>query len=110
MTPEYLNMRCCMCPNIGKDSKECPGIPGTLHPTSSTCRFVKNYIDDRGWKYKVMPGIGENSFKARYQKPDKQGNAGWKGLTAVPWRNSFDEAQADLNSYAKRKGWSEWGG
>ncbi len=30
---------------------------------------MKIYIDDRGWRYKVMPGIGGETFKARYQKP-----------------------------------------
>lgn len=110
MTPEYLDMRCCMCPNIQKNLPTCPGIPGTPHPSPSPCRFVKAYIDERGWKYKVMSGIGENTFKARYQKPDKQGSTGWKGLAAVPWRKSFDEAQADLNAHAKKKGWIEWPG
>lgn len=99
-----------MCPNMEKNEQECPGIQGSLHPNPSPCRFVKAYIDDRGWKYKVMPGISGSTFKARYQKPEKQGSIGWKGLTAVPWRDSFDEAQADLNEYAKRKGWSEWNG
>ena len=28
----------------------------------------KNYIDNRGWKYRVMSGLGENAFKARYQR------------------------------------------
>ena len=32
---------------------------------------AKKYIDARGWKYKVMGGIGENTYKARYQKPEK---------------------------------------
>lgn len=110
MTPEYLEMRCCMCPNHEKNTQECPGIPGTLHTKPSPCRFVKAYIDNRGWKYKVMAGLGDNTFKARYQKPEKNGSIGWKGLHAVPWRNSFDEAQADLNAYAKQKGWAEWAG
>ena len=105
---EYLEMRCCMCPNIQQNNLVCPGLPGTLHSTASRCRFVKVYIDNRGWKYKVMSGIGQDSFKARYQKPDKQGSDGWKGLAALPWRKTFDEAQADLNIYAKEKGWSEW--
>lgn len=105
---EYFESRCCMCPNIQENEKVCPGIPGTPHPHNTPCRFVKSYIDERGWKYKVMSGIGQNSFKARYQKPDKDGSDGWKGLAAVPWRKTFDEAQADLNAYAKRKTFSEW--
>lgn len=67
----------------------------------------KKYIDNRGWKYKVMGGIGGN-FKARYQKPDKKGNVGWKGVAAVPWRKTFEEAQTDLDHLAREKGWKEW--
>lgn len=69
----------------------------------------KKYVDGRGWKYKVMPGIGEDSYKARYQKPDKTGDtAGWKGVPSLPWRTTFDEAQADLDRLAEEKGWNEW--
>jgi len=56
----------------------------------------------------VRSGIGPNAWKARYQKPEKQGTTdGWKGLGAVPWRETFDQAQADLNAYAKKKRWAE---
>ena len=108
--PEYLQMRCCMCPNLQVNTSTCPGIPGTLHPSPTPCRFVKSYIDERGWKYRVMSGIGGDMFKARYQKADAHGSACWKGLAAVPWRDSFDQAQVDLNAYAKQKGWSELAG
>lgn len=104
---EYYCMRCCICPNVGEDKRECPGIPGTPHPEAEPCRFVRGYTDDRGWRYKVMPGIGSDCFKARYSKP---GQSGWKGLAAVPWRTSFDEAQADLNALAEKKGWSPYEG
>lgn len=68
----------------------------------------KAYIDHRGWKYQVMSGLGENTFKARYQKPDHSGNVGWKGLTTVPWRLSREAAQADLDQLAEKKGWKVW--
>ena len=72
-------------------------------------RMPKKYIDDRGWKYQVMSGIGSDpAFKARYQRPEKQGDVGWKGLAAVPWRPSREEAQADLDHLAEKKGWTEW--
>ena len=106
--PEYLPFRCCMCLNTNQNTNICLGIPGTPHPHTSQCRFVKCYVDERGWKYKVMSGIGENRFKARYQKPDKTGDYGWKGLATVPWRDTFDEAQTDLNMLAEKKGWNEW--
>lgn len=70
----------------------------------------KKYIDSRGWKYQVMSGLGEGVFKARYQKPDHHGDVGWKGLPAVPWRGSREEAQSDLDQLAEKKGWAEWNG
>lgn len=70
----------------------------------------REYIDSRGWKYRVMSGLGENTFKARYQRPEKHGNVGWKGLTSVPWRKTFEEAQADLDALAEDRGWKEWNG
>ena len=69
---------------------------------------MKKYIDSRGWKYQVMSGLGENAFKARYQRPEKQGAIGWKGLAAVSWRKSREEAQTDLDQLAEKKGWKEW--
>ena len=53
-----------------------------------------------------MSGIGENRFKGRYQDEKHNGNAGWKGMRQLPWRESFDEAQEDLNSLATTKKWS----
>ena len=67
----------------------------------------RTYQDSRGWRYRVMGGITANSFKARYQKPEHQGSTGWKGLAAVPWRETREEAQADLDALAERKGWQE---
>ena len=71
---------------------------------------MKKYIDNRGWKYQVMSGLGEGAFKARYQKPDHQGNVGWKGLVTVPWRQSREAAQTDLDQLAEKKGWKVWQG
>ena len=68
----------------------------------------KKYLDKRGWKYQVMPGISANSYKARYQKPDKHGLDGWKCLAKLPWRKTTEEAQDDLDRLAEKKGWSEW--
>ena len=63
----------------------------------------KTYIDGRGWQYRVMGGIG-GSFKARYLKP---GASSWKGVAALEWRGSFEEAQADLDRMAQANGWVE---
>lgn len=70
----------------------------------------KMYIDSRGWKYRVMSGISADTYKARYQRPEKQGDVGWKGLAAVPWRTTREEAQADLDQLAEKKGWQVWHG
>jgi len=103
--PEYLELRCCMCPQKDNSSQICPGIPSTLHSEPTPCRFVKQYRDGRGWLYFVRGGIGGEEYKTFYVSPKshRSGN-GWR---CVPWRTTFDEAQADLNRQAKRRGWQE---
>ena len=64
---------------------------------------MKAYMDERGWTYRVMGGLGGDTFKARYRKP---GTASWKCVAKMPWRKSFDEAQADLDAMARAKGWT----
>ena len=60
------------------------------------------YRDARGWRYRVMPGIHVHTYKARYCKT---GSASWKCYSRLPWRDSPEEAQADLDQLAARKGW-----
>lgn len=95
--PEYLRFRCCMCPNTSNPEN-------TQCPSGTACRFVKTYIDSRGWKYRVMPRLGKSNLKAIYQKP---GTSSWKWVEDFEWCESFDDAQSDLNEYAKSKGWEE---
>lgn len=71
---------------------------------------MKKYIDDRGQKYQVMGGITGDSYKARYQKADKAGRDGWHGVRSLPWRDTAEVAQADLDALAARKGWKIWEG
>ena len=34
--------RCCLCPNVGKKySTVCPGIPNTLHPKPTACKYSR---------------------------------------------------------------------
>lgn len=69
----------------------------------------KKYMDERGWKYKVMSGIGNHSYKARYQKPGISApHSGWKGVRTLPWRGTFAEAQDDLDCMARERGWRAW--
>ncbi len=77
--PEYLEYRCCMCPNADDNPKlvVCPAIHGKQY--EAPCRFVKSYTDERGWRYRVMGTLG-GGYRARYQKPEKCGEDGWKSV------------------------------
>ena len=77
----------------------------TAGTATSEARSGTVYISERGWKYRVMGGIGGGTFKARYQKP---GKSSWKGLAQLPWRDTFEEAQADLDRLAQTHGWKPW--
>lgn len=70
----------------------------------------KKYVDSRGCKYQVMGGISENTYKARYQKAEHEGPVNWKCMRTLPWRSTREEAQADLDRLAEKKGWEEWSG
>lgn len=67
------------------------------------------YVDSRGWMYRVMKGLGEDCYKARYQRPEHSGDTGWKCMRTLPWRKTIREAQADLDALAARRGWKEVG-
>jgi hypothetical protein len=55
-----------------------------------------------------MFGLRDGSYKARYQNDKHKGDIGWKGVKSLPWRSTFDMAQAELNLYAKERNWKEW--
>lgn len=98
---EYVKLRCCMCPNTdNKSSDVCPS--GTFKPEESPCRFVKTYIDARGWLYRVMPGINNDAYRVRCKEPDSNT---WQGFRALPWCDDFDKAQSLLNIYAEKRMW-----
>lgn len=62
------------------------------------------YKDNRGWEYKVAAGIGGDTYNGKYKKPR---TLSWKCMRALPWRKTQKEAQADLDLYAKAKGWGK---
>lgn len=64
---------------------------------------LTSYQDNRGWKFRVKTGLDENTCKAFYQKAEYSGSASWHGVRSLPWRESFYEAQKDLDEYAKKK-------
>jgi hypothetical protein len=101
--PEYLESRCCMCPQRGSSSNVCPGITETSHPNETPCRFVKRYEDKLYTSYFVRAGIGK-VYKTFWQLAGKKKEQGWR---CVPWRSTFDEAQADLNREAEKRKWEE---
>lgn len=72
---EVRDYRCCMCPQVDKAEYICPTGPGKSEET--TCDFVVTWTDSRGWK----------------------------GMRQMKRRARFDEAQEELNCYAKQKGW-----
>jgi hypothetical protein len=99
-----------MCPNINLQKTVCPGVKHTPHLEPSDCRYVKAYIDDRGWIYFVRSEIGSDRFKGFYtkNKDDYINRRRQHGIVLLEWRGSFDEAQSDLNQYAKKKEWKEF--
>lgn len=58
------------------------------------------YEDSRGWLYKVMSGLGDNQYKARYKKP---GAVSWHCVRTLPWRDNPPDAEKDLIEFAKKK-------
>lgn len=102
---EIRDNRCCMCPQIDSSRHICPA--GGLKKEETACNFVAVWTDRRRWKYKVMGDLA-GTFKGRYQDDKHSGSVGWKGMRQMERRKRFDEAQEDLNKYAKQKGWEVW--
>gem|GEM_PF-2408987 len=92
------DFRCCICPaEDGKKVDICE------------CNFLNQYQDTRGWTYFVRAGLGLDTFKTFYRKPDsvnKPPGIGEHGYRNTPWRERFDQAQEDLNKLAQKKGWA----
>jgi hypothetical protein len=98
--------RCCMCPNYSKkemESSVCPGISGTIHSKRSTCKFVNVWHDENGEAVFVSSGLGKNNFMSF--RRSARGGLHLVKTKFLPVRKNFDEAQTDLNLYAKKKGW-----
>ena len=62
------------------------------------------YQDKRGWIFFVRAGLGENNFKAFYTKTAEDYKAGIRshGVKSLEYRNSIEEAEADLKEYAAK--------
>lgn len=64
---------------------------------------MKRYVDKRGWIYFVRQGLGAgwNTF---YQKPGKSGS---HSSHMAQFKPTAEEAQAELEALAVKKGWKE---
>lgn len=64
------------------------------------------YQDKRGWIYFVKTGIGGEQFKGYYAKTiaDYQSGMRNKTMKNLPWRDTKEDAEADLKEYAIRHG------
>lgn len=64
------------------------------------------YLDHNGDLIFVRSGIGEGAYKAFRRKiHPKSGNYYERGLQTVKYRETVQEAEADLAEYAEKKGW-----
>lgn len=65
---------------------------------------MKSYKDKRGWIFFVRAGIGGDTFKAFYTKSeeDLRKNGKAHGVRTLEWRTTKEEAQADLDEYARK--------
>lgn len=91
MTRDYP---CCLCPAVSSDFN---------NDVCDKCDFIKKFKDERGWIYFARRGLGD-TYKTFFKKP---GKAGAHGCRMTNWRDTFQEAQEDLNALAKSKGWKE---
>jgi len=96
--------RCCMCPKTkGEESNVCPGIPGTHHPRRTSCGFANIWRDENGETVFVSSGLGKRKFMSF--RRSASGGLHRVKTKFLPVRNNFDDAQEDLNLYARKKGW-----
>lgn len=94
--PEYLESRCCMCPKINSpESRVCPA-GGPNNEPETPCRFVKSYRTGADVIVQVKQSRSDDKYYVYFDDHK----------APRPF-NSFDEAQADINSFAKRSEWEE---
>ena len=99
---EAREYRCCMCPNEFCNMV-CPS--GPMKPEVTQCGFVIIWIDDRGWRYKVMSDQG-GTYRGRYQDNQHSGEKHWVRMKRLKNVTTFDQAQEDLNKLAILKKWT----
>jgi hypothetical protein len=75
------------------------------------------YINSRGWRYRVMRGIPslprfdnwyDTSARGTAYKAYRKTSGGrWKCVRTLPWRDTREAAEKDLAAYAARHGMKE---
>lgn len=63
------------------------------------------YRDSRGWTYEVRDGLrntetGHTPYKAWSSRP---GSGKHKFVNSLPWRDTREQAEADLQAWAEKK-------
>jgi hypothetical protein len=106
------------CSNCKTDKTTC----GSMYPADYMYKEMKpcdkytsqmpqkKYVDTKtGRLIFVRSGIGGDTFKAMYQDAGKWGGHSAHGVKSpeLSWRKTPEEAQADLDAYAAKKGWKE---
>lgn len=84
---------CCMCPAISTNFKT---------DVCDNCDFVNRFEDARGWQFFVRSGMGSDSFNTFYVKA---GTKKQRSCSMTQFRDSFAQAQEDLNKLAEERGW-----
>lgn len=86
---------CCMCP-----AEKIAFVEGRC----DNCNFAVTFEDKRGYRYFVRKGIADTGFKTFYTVPGKAKQRSCQ--TIKEWRDTFVEAQMDLNKVAKERCWT----
>lgn len=63
------------------------------------------YRDSRGWVYEVRSGLenrqtGQSPYKAWSSRP---GSDRHRFVNSLPWRDTMEEAEADLKAWAAKR-------
>jgi hypothetical protein len=97
-----------MCPNRNIPIRKICPPGGPSEKPETLCRFVVAFLDDNGYKVFVSNGI-DSSGKKWFSVRQKDANRGTHRIKAeaLPIRETFDEAQYDLNMYAHEKRWKK---
>lgn len=105
--PEYLEFRCCMCPNVSNPQNTVCPAGGPQKKPETPCRFVVTYTDEYGYTVSIVRGLTDSGKADWFTGRRKTKNTSQHRIKShrLPARESFDYAQADLNAYAKAKGW-----